>query len=637
MRKGCRVFLITVFTVLLLLLCGCGSKVNTQMQVDKGFQGARVMNCVISKNDLGRVVGGADSIDSMLSLNCPQALSWERREDGADIVYVFTLSFENEAEYEKKVTSLLSRAPSILYAMPDSVFAKGFRLEEDFTSLELMAWFDKTAVEKGLLKEGESLFSLGDTSLLVGGETVSTQETIQYNNIEYKPIDKISIDTLVTGENTMRRTLRYQIPHSTYNADPNAVQAYMKSLVPEGGNGEWKDIPTGKAFTVSFEAATVEALSEKTRIALDNDTAFSQLDESESTVLSNQLNYTEKLSFASFASGRGGKVFVEYSYQTDFNSGIASARVYNKGRWVNVDEYVEGNSFSIGNDMAELKINLQAQNEYTVKSVGIDMTQTSQGNFTRRINLAFQNTAQNVAPKAAKEYFDKKAVDNAAVTVKGNTCTVEISGGIEEINLALGALFGAENKLALTYENGFQLYHSVKLQDSISLDAFLKDIGYEGQVDYSYTSQNGISESIQRSQIDGQTISGSIDGNKAQGPLTSGAKTVVSITSNELYVPYVLAVIAIVLAVIAALIVLSLLILRLFDPKRRQKHSRRHGRFQQSEESCASCGAELYEGMLYCIHCGAPLYDLEETGLVVFEEEDEEDNIEELLYQQENK
>ena len=630
MQKGCRALLILVFTVLLLMLCGCGSKVNTQLQIEEGFQGARVMNCVISKSELNnRVVGGVDSVDAMLALNCPSELSYEKTEEGADVVYRFTLSFASEEEYEKKVTALLSRTPSILYAMPDSVFAQGFRLEEDFTSLDLMAWFDKTAVEKGLLQEGESLLSSGETTLALNGSDVAVQEKISYNDIEYKPIDKISLNTKVQKDESFQRTIAFQIPRSTYEADEKGVQAYMDTLVPEGGEGVWKDIPTGRTFTLTFDAATVEELGEKTKTALDSEDISVVLDDSESTLFSNQMNFTETLNFASFASGRGGRVFVDYQYQTDSNSGIASARIYQKGDWIGADEYVEKNRFSIANDMASLKVNLQSENEYTVEKVSIEMEQTSQGSFRRCIRLRFQNNENNSAAQAAKKYFDKLPIQNVKTEVRGNTCSLTMTGGIEEINLALKDLFGEENELQLIFEGGFQLHHNTRLEDRMDLSAFLEEIGYQGQIDYSYTSQLDITESIQRSLVDGQTLSGTIDGKQTQGTLISGAKSEMVMTASVLYVPFVWAIVGLSLVVIVVIMGIVLLLMRVSAVRRRGTYD--YKRAHPSGQVCAHCKRPLYDGMLYCIYCGEPLYDLENTELVVLQDDLFEEDIGALL------
>lgn len=616
MQKHSRAGWMLPLMLLLLILCGCGAKTDTSMTLDEAFSGSRVIRCTVSKNDLGKkITGGEPALDSLLTQSCPDQLSWDKSSTMTELTYTFTLSFSNREDYLQKVSALLGRQPVVYFAAPNSIFSRGLHLKEDFSSTDLLDWARRAAVQQGILGEDTPLWEGGSTVLHYGDQQIITGETIELVSIEYFPVDKISIDTRLENKGRFQRTVRFQIPQSTCNQLADKLEPYMQARVPEGGAGLWETVPTGKTFTITFSAASPQELTQKTGQALDS-VASAQLDSQNTTLFSKRLAYEETLDLSSFASNQNGKTFLEYSFSTDSEAGISGAQVLGSNGWVQMDGFLTKNGgFSFSNDTDTLSIRLKSENEYTISNVAIRMVHQEDGQFHRELILDFNGTHSNLGAAQAAEYFQDKKLACVQAEAAYSRCTVAITGTLEQMNAALLNLFGSGNAVTLTEETGFQLYYRDSVEDSINLTGFLSQIGYTGgQVSYTYSASRNLSSFLQQNQGDSEAQAFRAEGSSVSRTLPTSGQTVMTAACRTLNGWFLALLLVAGGAIIALLSWVGVLLWR--------RHRRRLGyvepeeirlptedmTFMKLDVRCPECDAPLYDGMHFCVKCGAPIF-----------------------------
>ena len=588
------------------------------------------MQCKVAKNDLKKVVSGGEvALDSLIRINHPQELEWEKTSDPFYLTYTFTISFVSQEEYSQKVEALLGRKPSILFLCSNSPFAQGMRLQEDFTSEDLMKWLQKTAVKQNLiLSENTEIWKENTTQVQYGGETIQTEAMISIDRMNCVPINQISILTVLKKDGSFERTVDFSIPQSTLDQNGQSITAYMDKRVPEKGVGAWAEDASGKTYTVLFNAKNAQELNNKTNIVFDSNQNNASL-RTESDALSNtQEIFEEQINLGAFISTEtGGKVYTEYTFSSEQTVEIARAELLSGEVVIDADEYLYSNRFSYASDCDVLHVKLTSKEEFPLEAVSIGMMSKEDGSFQRIVSLRFDGSQANKGAAKAKEYFIKKEAEYTTVEQKDNICTVSIIGSAEELNLALSKLFGEGNSVKLTSYYDFQPVNTTEVTDQIDLRQFLGDVEYRDKpVGYLYTSSDKIKQFLQ--QDNGQeTQSADLSGQTTVSrQLPSSGVSKITVSSSRMNVLFL---VVIGTAILVTLIVVTIVVWYLI--KALKKHTVKIKGpdgvvvLEELDEACFACGAPIYKGTYYCTKCGIPVGTVLDCPPILEEEKREKE------------
>lgn len=485
LRKTALAALILVLAV---LLYGCGAQISTELKISGDFSGQRVIRCVASKSDVSsNFQGGVEKIDSILAASCPAELAHAKSEDESNYIYTFTLDFSSLEDYRAKVEKIIGREPVINFAKPDSVFASGVSIEEDFDSTELLGWFKAVVEQESLISDSSNLWEIAETKVSFDGAEYSTGGTVYVNDITYNPLDRITVDTQLSPDGTFQRTVRFIIPGTTYEAKSAEIEAFMESLTPSGGSGEWSDdAGGGRTFTVQYEAADAQELSQKTAAVLDSGSCSFQ---SEGTAGDNPLSeytaFSENLDFTAFASDSQSEVNVEYRFeapQTDV--------LYSDGSTGAAQENLFEGSFHTGS----LVLNFTAEHAYPVESVGVETEVISAEQVKRSTVLTYASDGGEEGAARARQYFESLGAAGLSVdTPDGGApvCRITVQGTADEVGAALSAAFSAPNTVFYQAEKKGLAKIDGNFTETVDLTDFLARIRYDGAVQYSLKAAKG--------------------------------------------------------------------------------------------------------------------------------------------------
>jgi hypothetical protein len=460
----------------LLFFAGCGARgvpVDTTLTIDRAFSGTRVMEFTPGASD-----AEAQALESAIAEKCPDGLLFEKTEAGA---YRFTLQFDSLEDYCEKLRVLLGREPQVAYVSPDTVFARGTFLEEDFTAADLFAWlFEDT-------QEPENMPRLrlraGKTGVTLDGVRQETPAAIVLNTLRGQTVDAIQVHTVNNGDGSYDRTISFFLPYRTLNRMGGDAGSYFHARLGALGTGEWIDYAGGREFCAQYRGATLQQLTEATARLLGSelgDAAYA-VDEANSTPFLESAVFEETLLSPAYVGKDGRRVRVAYTYESKEGRTLQGAQVYDHGAWPRAAGVSDG-AVQIQGRGGVGRLRLTDILLYRPLRTEIALSCEGGGRFTREVSFWFaKEDAEGVRYAAA---YLKKRSDGVLLTVEdgeeGVSCHVTVSGTAQEITLQMEALFGEGNALAYTSEGKFaDVHNTTRMTDTLRMEHLYRG-GNEG-------------------------------------------------------------------------------------------------------------------------------------------------------------
>lgn len=440
-RRKKQALLSILLLLVLLFLSGCGAKISTKLILDHEFSGSRIITCVVSKSDVeNNFKGGIDSIDAVISQHCPNNLTYKKTEDNSSYTYTFTLTFSSFEDYKSQVESLLGRSSEIAFRQPNSVFASGAALEEDFSSLDLLDWFKKVVEEDELMSDSSNLWELSDTSVVFNGQEISTGGTIQFNRIESHPITFIQVDTHI-GQANCERIVSFWMPRQARGEKQEEVDAYMASLVPQGASGEWVQSKEEDSyiFQIIWTAPSLEGFSDgMVSIFGDEYVCWTELSDNDPFVTSQYVQ--ESIPVSMFSGEADGSLHVYCVYKLDEQD---ERRLLISGNEWNPEE----SNISFETYADSISTNFHIDQHSQVDRIAVTMSPVDMDGANIQIDFVFPQDKPNQAEKAANYYKSLwEDVNIERISEEGEICRLTLPENS----------FDAKNRLTdLLYSDSF--------------------------------------------------------------------------------------------------------------------------------------------------------------------------------------
>ena len=470
----------------ILFLTGCGVNVSTDLNIDENFRGCRIISCSVSYSDILQYFqGDVSKIDHILESNCPDCLSYEKKETGSGVTFLFRLDFQSLEEYRTALGSLLNFNPEISFYGSNSIFSKGLKISENFSSIDMLRWFEVLLKEEYSISDDqlESLWETGKTSLTFGDHTyICDNDKIEISSIEYSGFDGIDIYTTEKDDRTYERLIRFKIPTETLDKHSKELEDFFASRVPENATAFWVPAKAGKNYELTIYANDFQALSDQTAQALDGKEheAFATSTFSDYHFLHFNLERTEKLDFSYFLCTENGEVPVTYYYKPNSMTTVSVEMIQQK---IN-NEFTgdaDKNGFYCLFDSTCTTLNVGFLGEMTlpVTSYEINTTLKNKGTVDREILFYFQNCLKKEEINQLTSFFQKNNTTHLTMSIelnqKNGTLKILQTGNKDSLNYSSRLLFGADNNTT-NYNCGhsiFALYQDTKLTEQFDLSNFL--------------------------------------------------------------------------------------------------------------------------------------------------------------------
>lgn len=554
-----RLVVICSAVLMILVLAGCsaGSTVDTTLVLEKDLSGVRQMTIVIDNSVFSQYFNGTiEDVNALMETSCPQEMAWSYSEAGGAKQYVFELAFSSLDDYKEKVAAILGYEPEITISTPDSVWANGISVSEDFKDTDLFQWMRNMLVDNGFVdsSNASNIFKSGKLNVSYNDTTYNSNNssTINVNKVEYIALDDIHILTDINGWNNYSRRVVFRIPSRSMELKGDAIKEYLNGLVPAGAKSEWGEDEGETVYTVSISNVTAEQLAAFDLAVFDSENAsVVRTDVSDNFspfTFGEYLN--ETLDLRNFATGEYWAQ-IHYTYQiraaisysaTLSSDGLrpgyegAESALFS-GYKVLVDSYA--------NDYDESEeFNVLTQHSYIVKEVDVTTDQGWGSKWERTINFVFEtmpseddinaivtrmetlagiekvnsdddasqdaeetesedvNAEEKSGPKAAEVKISQSTKNDVF------TLTIKQKGSLEEIKISSGQIFGYKGELAYAKDREFW---KVKKQEAfteyINFGNLLDNVSSDFRI--YYTADMGMLSSMQYCSSDTAEMDGS--------------------------------------------------------------------------------------------------------------------------------
>lgn len=228
------------------------------------------MVATLSGADLAKVSNGAAAIDASIRKNLPGELTYDGTTPTADggTAVTLTLAFTSTDDYKKKAEALLKRGAivdaSIDFSVTDSLLLKGIRIDEDFSSSDLLTWLFDGLVTDGVVAAADesNMYELGSTVLNYGGASVSQNGSYDYTTVVDNGFSGVSMATDISDPDKITRTITYSVAAAKYAADEALYDEFFAQSTPEGADlsagddGSWELTFSGDAQAISAATDT---------------------------------------------------------------------------------------------------------------------------------------------------------------------------------------------------------------------------------------------------------------------------------------------------------------------------------------------------------------------------------------------
>lgn len=258
------------------ILSACGAQVNTLMKVNPDGSGSRNITVQVSKSNFTQyVTGGVSEIQAIIDADMPKQMSASKITEANDkYVVTFTIAFDSIKQYEEKIKAILDAggddtAYTSDVVLADSAFRSGLSIDENFSSKDLLNWFEKGIEKAGLVEDLDSVLETGDTVVDFAGHQQDLYSgAITYNSTASEGLTKISVSTVDQGDGTWTRSIFLEMPTASYVLKKDDIDAYLEdqeaevtdALTDNPNAVAWKAVISGTAEQIS--SATDQLLSD---------------------------------------------------------------------------------------------------------------------------------------------------------------------------------------------------------------------------------------------------------------------------------------------------------------------------------------------------------------------------------------
>ncbi len=361
------------------LYMGCnveGATVDTKLVLDNDMSGVRQMTVTIPQKTFDKYISATwTELATTLINNCPTLLTCTTEESNAEYKFNFELEFDTIEDYKTMVELIIGNQVNISVDTPENVFADGIVIQENFSSVQLLAWITDRLSEAGYIKNdnADKLLSAGANIVEYDGIVYDDlREYIFINSMKDLEIKQITINTFVTIDRTFDREIIIEFPEKTMERNGEEIKAYLNNNLLEGIEGKWKKKSRTYTFSASVKDKSIELIQSFTaRLFADENCVVFYEDSSESgDILDILMNYREELSFGAFSEDGSGKTPVSYNFNIeDIDEVSVEAKIDNKDTKNFTVETKNDYASLVDDDVNSMKLIISMHRHYNVKHV----------------------------------------------------------------------------------------------------------------------------------------------------------------------------------------------------------------------------------------------------------------------------
>lgn len=445
---------------------------------DNTFAGTRNLIIEIDESDINSYIsGGREGFELALRKSRPTWLEYTIKTQDKTITFTMNFSFSTYDEYVERLTELLGYKPAIMNEQGDKT-----NIVEGFKSIELTNFVKNQLEAEDMLVEGniQEFFTVNNSTLELGEAKYETKEAIDTREKQdVIKFSNVSIQTVINNISDYSREITVTIAPDEENALKEIKERFEKI-------GEVKENSKTRV-TVSFDANSLEELSEKTMQALNVSVLITEKQEY-STDKKMKITYEESID--------NEKLLTE--------NGSISQRITCPEIYENIEKE-EDTAVNVNNKVVTLQrkdenMIFTYERPITFENIKISTKITMYGEIERKIILQLPLENANYYKDILEEKFKNKLT-------KGMTLNIYDEGtmrcySIEFKSLTIDRLEKKTSEIIsgkdeFEFENKFIFFLKSNIKEELEVNTIIEGILQPSQIEVEYIlpdSTNKISE-----------------------------------------------------------------------------------------------------------------------------------------------
>lgn len=440
--------------------------------------------------------GGIQAVDQVIQNNKPEVMDYVKEEDEDSYFYTFKITFDSLDDYKNKIKTIVpaENEIEIEYKFPQSPFATGVSLKENFSNRDLLKWLSDALEETKVCEYFSSYSDLKNIKVYYDGKDYDSYQEVSVSKLEHNDISKIKMNSIYQDDqfHKVARTIQVWMSEETYKKNTKEIEIYLKDSIPDGGSGAWSQEISDSfwsdkkeyVFTITFEANSVEEIVSKTNKVLHSDKSTLQLEETEGeNPFRSYLRLTEEFDVSAFGDER--RVEVENTVTVMDNCKIKNYNSY----YSNENEHIVETSTYDSTAKFDFEISLG----YELENIDISTQIEGKDKIKKSWIYTYKDDVPKVGAEQLKDYFSQFSGFETKLDERdqGVVLEVSITGTPDEINTLLSDVFGNGNHIVYSVSNEKMTGYQTTFSESIDYSVLYDLLGYQESTVYQLTQQKG--------------------------------------------------------------------------------------------------------------------------------------------------
>lgn len=471
---------------LLLMICilaGCGAVINTELNITKDFAGQRKIDVIINNDDLkSYVTGGINALKKAADSKLPSEMSCALSEVDDGSCLTFTIDFKSIDDYREKVAAVIDAGsnkeltPEIEYENLDTIFKKGVKLNENFTSFDLLQWYFDAVKEANIITNSSTSdwYEIKDNKIVLDSVEYDSYSKLSVNKQELCCLDSIYVNTILNIDGTFSREFRFLASDTTVEELSEKgcnLSSYISNLASEDDTYSESTDKATNEYIITVKADDTKQLVEKTNKILQTSNEFSLDIESNSEKVGNaNVTIEEKLD---------GSFYLDYSSSDPLHSTIVPYD--NNCKLIKCDNAeVLANDGKLGyTPSPAMKYCFDLDWKISFASVEIITDISSNDKAVVDFVFTSEETLQEDLKESAVEALKASCGEYGEFSENGDIATVSFTGSIDELNNKISSFIRSNDTAATEEKTYFEISFSKSETTSNFTNAYSGKITYD--------------------------------------------------------------------------------------------------------------------------------------------------------------
>lgn len=471
---------------LLLMICilaGCGAVINTELNITKDFAGQRKIDVIINNDDLkSYVTGGINALKKVADSKLPSEMSCALSEVDEGSCLTFTIDFKSIDDYREKVAAVIDAGsnkeltPEIEYENLDTIFKKGVKLNENFTSFDLLQWYFDAVKEANIITNSSTSdwYEIKDNKIVLDSVEYDSYSKLSVNKQDLCCLDSIYVNTILNIDGTFSREFRFLASDTTVEELSEKgcnLSSYISNLASEDDTYSENTDKATNEYIITVEADDTKQLVEKTNKILQTSNEFSLDIESNSEKVGNaNVTIEEKLD---------GSFYLDYSSSDPLHSTIVPYD--NNCKLIKCDNAeVLANDGKLGyTPSPAMKYCFDL--DWKISFASVEIITDISSNDKTAVDFVFtsEETLQEDLKESAVEALKASCGEYGEFNENGDIATVSFTGSIDELNNKISSFIRSNDTAATEEKTYFEISFSKSETTSNFTNAYSGKITYD--------------------------------------------------------------------------------------------------------------------------------------------------------------